>query len=86
MNQEELKNNVMEYMDSNLYEESKKDILYNLLYDIENIEKLNIIFDILEDIINDIQFNLESNQDKQTFNDMTTIQIILKNIIENNTK
>lgn len=48
------------------------------------LEQLKLAHNIIELIINDIQYNLETNDDKKDFNTLITTELQLNKIIKRN--
>lgn len=48
------------------------------------LEQLKLAHNILDLIINDIQYNLETNDDKKSFNTLITTELQLNEIIKRN--
>lgn len=48
------------------------------------LEQLKLAHNIIDSIINDIQYNLETNDDKKSFNTLITTELQLNEIIKRN--
>ena len=52
--------------------------------DFTSLEQLKLAHNIIELIINDVQYNLETNDDKKDFNTLITTELQLNDIIKRN--
>ncbi len=63
-----------------------RDYIYNLLDNTYNddMERLKAIYYGMENILNSLQYQLETNKEKNIFNKLTTCQLIINDIIKEN--
>ena len=61
-----------------------RDYIYNLLDNTYNddMERLKAIYYGMENILNSLQYQLETNKEKNIFNKLTTCQLIINDIIK----
>lgn len=57
---------------------------FQIRYDFTLLEQLKLAHNIIDLIINDIQYNLETNDDKKSFNTLITTELQLNEIIKRN--
>ena len=82
MNQEQLKEQAKNYIINNLHNESQKELLTDIIQELELLDQLKFINGIIDNIICSTWQNAETPQEIKQYNTLNTIYLQINDIIK----